>query len=443
MTNAVWSSPAIQLNTKSYIIVDGGVPCGKDHADDNWTACATNQTGTGIIQNTANGTNLANQVVSQFIGGGSGTSGDTCGSNLEIRNLLLLNAYVEVQNDTSSASGSQTTFLNACGSNLYVHDLTSYYSNVGAGATATSAVTNWDISYCVIEHAHWGVVLDLGSSGGVPTNFRIHDNDINLYADWSASSGVNHLDGLFTWGQTSSNYIKGIYIYNNYLHGDWQQSGQCPTGYMYISEASDNAYIFNNVFYQTGAYSCNGNIAFASEQYAYVYNNTLYSSVQGGQAIGGADPAIVSNAVTIENNIIDTTVYPLMFGSDSQSVFGTVDYNDYYNYSSDWRVGSSWYSWSAWQALTCGTSGCDAHGSIGNPNLASSFPFVLQSGSAAIGLGTNLYSVCNGQPNPGLGALCYDKLGNARPSSGNWDAGAYNYSTTAPQPPTSLTAVAH
>ena len=48
-------------------------------------------------------------------------------------------------------------------------------------------------------------------------------------------------------------------------------------------------------------------------------------------------------------------------------------------------------------------------------------------GSGAIGAGTNLYSTCNGQPNPGLGALCFDAAGVARPSSAAWDIGAYQY----------------
>jgi hypothetical protein len=71
----------------------------------------------------------------------------------------------------------------------------------------------------------------------------------------------------------------------------------------------------------------------------------------------------------------------------------------------------------------------------------------LQSGSPAIGAGANLYNLCNGQPNPGLGALCFDANGKARPSSGAWDAGAFSVSTgnnpQLPQPPTNVTAAAH
>jgi hypothetical protein len=57
-----------------------------------------------------------------------------------------------------------------------------------------------------------------------------------------------------------------------------------------------------------------------------------------------------------------------------------------------------------------------------------------------VGHGTNLTSLCTGGT---IDNLCKDRLGNARPTSGAWDAGAYEWGTSsanAPNPPTSLTA---
>ena len=100
-----------------------------------------------------------------------------------------------------------------------------------------------------------------------------------------------------------------------------------------------------------------------------------------------------------------------------------------------------------WQAGNCtGTSGtCDPHGiAVAGLPLSSSNYFGLNAGcvpgsvgascaptstSPLRGAGVNLYSVCNGQPNPGLGALCSDYLGVARPTSAAWDAGAIQYSS--------------
>src|SRR5581483_9018250 len=51
---------------------------------------------------------------------------------------------------------------------------------------------------------------------------------------------------------------------------------------------------------------------------------------------------------------------------------------------------------------------------------------VPQAGSAAIGAGANLTSLCTGNLVP----LCSDIAGNPRPSTGAWDAGAYESTTT-------------
>ena len=113
------------------------------------------------------------------------------------------------------------------------------------------------------------------------------------------------------------------------------------------------------------------------------------------------------------------------------------DYNDFYSAATGFYVqGVGSYTFSEWQRL-----GYDAHSITSNPALSSSY--VPQSGSPVIGAGTNLTSTCSGQPNPGLGALCYDAAGNPRPVSGAWTTGAYNYVSNGPAPPTGLSAVPH
>jgi hypothetical protein len=108
----------------------------------------------------------------------------------------------------------------------------------------------------------------------------------------------------------------------------------------------------------------------------------------------------------------------------SNGTWLTSDYNDLYD-TSGYIVGYSgtYYTLNTWKASTRSP---DAHSIGGNPNLSSTYH--LQSGSPAIAAGTNLYGTCFGQPNPGLGALCFDKDGIARPSTGAWDIGAYQYS---------------
>jgi hypothetical protein len=60
-------------------------------------------------------------------------------------------------------------------------------------------------------------------------------------------------------------------------------------------------------------------------------------------------------------------------------------------------------------------------GLTANPNL--DITYKLQAGSPAIGKGTNLTSL-------GITALNFDKSGSARPASGDWDIGAYQYTAT-------------
>jgi len=73
----------LNLTGRSYITVDGGTPCGYINGAD--------LTCNGTIQNTTNGTNLANQINSTAIDA-------TGGSNIEVRNLLIQHLYVHAGN---------------------------------------------------------------------------------------------------------------------------------------------------------------------------------------------------------------------------------------------------------------------------------------------------------------------------------------------------------
>ncbi len=111
-----------------------------------------------------------------------------------------------------------------------------------------------------------------------------------------------------------------------------------------------------------------------------------------------------------------------------------MDYNSYIDGSSSGNGENLGYAGDDTQSLVSykgvsipGASTHDAHSQMA---ILSAYKMnadgSLQSGSAAVGAGTNLSSICSGQANPGLGALCSDKAGNSRPTSGSWDAGAFN-----------------
>lgn len=431
---AAFNPAAIELGGQSFILVDGGTPCGRN------TTCSANLSGTGVVQNTANGTGLGNNIGTTLVDIGQGS----CGSNIEIRNLLVLNAYLKTSlsdegNGSNNSNGISGT---NCGSNILIHDNTVTYAHaLIQEGTSTNAATNFQVYNNVVSSGTWGVNAQIGSTGSIiATNLAIYNNDINLGTAWSDPSGNFHLDGIFVFGQSSTATWNGVYLYNNYLHGNWVSAQpQCPTGFIYANQNLQNLYVFNNIFNITANYTCNGLLAIGAATVSqFVYNNTFlsYSSSGSGEAIGDVS-ANGANSTTIKNNIISTMQIALNFNHSTGADMVAIDHNDYYNVSGagangPWIVGSTFpATFSLWQACTtnCVATGSpDTHGSIGNPNLSASF--IPQTGSVAIGLGVNLFSTCNGQPNPGLGALCFDAAGNARPQSAAWTAGALNNTST-------------
>jgi len=441
--NAMLSQPAcnpscLNLGGKDYLLVDGGSD--------------------GIIQNTANGTGLANNVGSYGILFGSGNS---CGSNIEIRNLTVQNIYVRTAGTDEGAGASDSGGIYGvnCGSNISVHNNTSTYAHVNIILAPYGSQSNYSVYDNTTDNATWGINIQAGSTTSGVNGLYIYGNDVNDGTSWNDVNGTFHEDGIFVFGQTGGINFTNAYIYNNYLHGQWGGSTECPTcaptGFIYLSDAGSNFYLFNNVFALTGAYAANGLISVGyGDSNFLIENNTFvgYSSSAGGIAIGDAGPN--DTEITIENNIIDDMASAINVSHSGQSSVSLANYNDYFNVTGKGTAGA-WCttgcadSFSAWQGSPFKW---DANGVFADPQLNSNY--TLQSGSAAIGRGTNLYSTCNGQPNPGLGALCqgapltFGVSGScgsgclARAQSGAWDAVAYPFAANSPPPapPTALSA---
>ena len=418
---AAFNPAAIELNGKSYIIVDGGVACGSG------TTCSSNLSGTGEIQNTANGTGLGNDIGTNAV-----DLGTSCGSNIEIKNLLILNVYVKnsTADEGVGASDSDGIFGTNCGSNILIHDNTSTFSHASIFVGLGSGANNVQIYNNVTRNATWGI--SGAQASGIGTNLLIYGNDIDVGNDWSDPSGTYHIDGIFVYGQSFSIYINGIYIYNNYMHGTWAIAGQCPTGYAYVNQNLQNFYFFNNTINVTGGNACNGSLATGyANASQYFYNNTFIGH-GSGTATAIADAGTNNTAsTTIKNNVVLNFDSNIGMTHSGASSIVAIDYNDYYGWNTSgvgpWNIGAEKDTFAAWQATTCGGSGCDAHGMVTNPNLAASYPFIPAVGSPLITAGGNLYSICNGQDVPGLGALCNDAAGIARPTVAAWDIGAYQY----------------
>jgi hypothetical protein len=127
----------------------------------------------------------------------------------------------------------------------------------------------------------------------------------------------------------------------------------------------------------------------------------------------------------LENNIV-TNAWILVGVNGSAVTFGTLDYNAYGNANS----GTQWYvngtgdiaTLAAWKTA----SGEGPHSTYTASGVSLNSDYTPQAASPAVGAGANLTSLCSGN----LTALCSDLKGVARPATGAWDAGAYQYAQT-------------
>lgn len=345
-------------------------------------------------------------------------------------------------------------------------------NNVVSGGTGAGIYTRQCTNFEISGNTVHGVLGSSGSDGDgmfiissnstdgtYPNGVRIHDNTVY----------ENHQDGIDINGSYISVYRNYVHdnIYSNWAsyHPDGMSCNGvadgftgCPHTLVYqntFSNQTQNIYfqgngtaadnqdiwIFDNVVFNTTTSSTGVAMASATAaqiilgvgQYAYIFNNTIggpcqYFGILLGDGSGANDSSDAFTNVTIENNIITGALYYAVWTYPSSNVTA-MDYNLYYGNYAMVRWGTTSYTTLA--SLQSGT-GMETHGQSSNP-LLNAFPTpTLQTGSPAIGAGLNLTSL-------GIPALDTDKAGTARPASGVWDMGAYEYGSK-PSPPTNLTA---
>lgn len=404
------TSGAISADGLNYIVVNGG--------------------SNGEIQATANGTGLANTQ------DGSAIFFQSV-SNSEIENLTISNIYVHASNPTDE-NGQNTYGIHwDFGSNVTIDDNTihdakwcSYYAYEGSSSSSNVSVYSNSIYNC----DHDIVVGDGNTNAGLSTA-TIHDNVLHDWANWDDDDNDNHHDGIHTWAVANGDTITGMEVYNNYIYGNggfginawiYMESGESTTG------TNNGSLVFNNVVIDGGTTSHEGcgYICTLNNQ-TQVYDNT----VVGQTTSNNVGLNFYGTNISAKNNIVSTVQTGIATVSGATIASDGVNNNDYYNLDESGAAfefsGSFIGTFSGWQ----GACNCDSSSITSNPNLASNY--LLLSGSPAIGAGVNLTSL-------DVTALDSDKAGVLRPSTGAWAMGAYQSGTSsAPQPATGLTAVAH
>ena len=333
-------------------------------------------------------------------------------------------------------------------------------SNPITWATVVSS-TNLTVVGCDF-HNDIVCAIDLPIAGGMRDSIFIQSNTFQdwdlAYTNWTGYGSPPNREGILDDSSTLS-FVDGpnIDIYNNTFY-DTTTNNAGGMACIYFA-GNTSGKVYNNLFID--APESNGFIdvvfdsSVVSNTLVRIYNNTFYQDWLPPFNLDTNDAAYTNSGaqltwetgdlVDMKNNIhYDATtgssqnVAIDMVSTNSPS--WTLDYNCYWDYNTQgymfhWYPGTNppdyWLTFPYLQSI-----GWETHGQNNDPQFVSlaygswspnsiSNDYHLAAGSPCIGAGVNLSAV-------GLPGLNADKDGNPRPSSGQWDLGAYQYALPSP-----------
>jgi len=376
----------------------------------------------GLIECTANGTLLANQVTStgiKFISA----------SHVTVKNLLISNLYIRVNDSSFDQVDGGSGIYGSTGDGAYtdftVQDCTIHDVNIAINAPYTNGSNNYSFLRNEIYNINWGI----GSgSAGTPTtmsNWLADGNNIHDFANWDAPIGFEafHHNGIFCFGNSGTDNFQSATIRNNTFGPNF---GSRATAGVYLSSygMQGTFLVYNNIFLGS---SSNGllNIGCGTGSVTRAYNNTIVNNntaSAGCIQIGGV--SATSMTVYLENNICSGAMF--INGNMVGSVTIHSNHNLAFNYGSSiisWSTTTSAVttSWATWQ----GTYAQDANSIQGSDPLLDG-SYKLGAGSPAIGVGSDQSAY-----------FTTDKAGLTRTTP--FDLGAFKYvasgsDATAPTP---------
>jgi hypothetical protein len=402
-----------------------------------WSGTSTSRIYIGVDQTWYTGTSWTRPIFN--------CGNTSCGKQVYGSVVWLAGNYTTIDNieltgyQQSSATKLVATYGNYNEvSNFYIHG---WSRTAGSSAYNSFALSN-----------NWS------GGGGRGTNF--HDNVI----DGADSPNKDFMGGILHGDIVANNIIR--YTYNG-MNGVFNDVHGNLVEYNYISPSGDHcnmvffqglftgntAYIYNNIIRHTG---CGSTLYVLSNSScttckAYVFNNVLYDTDVSPEAItsGGHVP---TGTYYFYNNTVAPPNNACMGNGEAPSTKSTTYYGNNHCISSGkicMGVGT-----------TCKDDGGNLQQTVTQAasagyNSSQTFAYSpTASNGPTVGTGINRTSLCSAT----LGALCndttyptYDVVKHrvvmrdvvARPSSGTWDIGAYDYdaggSPSVIQPPTGLT----
>jgi hypothetical protein len=416
-----------------------------------------------VVKNTNNGSaslGYGYQQASTLINLGGGCD------HTEVRNVTANPAYLTALGDPAGSAPNDTVAIVVGEADFQsIHD--SVFENaeypVAGGYSAASQISSFQFYNNTADYGCHIINFADASGGDSATGVVFHNNVIGPHNSVWGSTAC-HSDTMLL-AATNSPSTLSMTIYNNIIVSDMcsvPNPGDNCTAMVFFPGAIINTTLFNNVMgysvpgQQGGEAVVRPGAAYGggsggSESNLHFYNNTFIGTQGSGctECSGikmTSGPGATQSGFISENNIFygfqGATEEYLAENDTLVDIFGTnIDYNLSYNTN---QIAFEYANGMAYHWLTPGVwttssatnlfPGYDRHGTYGNPML--NVNYVPQTGSAAIGLGANLTSLCTGA----LTALCSDANGNPRPTTGAWTVGAYQGGVNAPAPPSSVTA---
>jgi hypothetical protein len=417
LSSPAWSKyGAINLNGQSYIVLDGN--------------------NVGMVQNTANGSGLTYQQVSNLISNASSMGSRS--HDIIIKNWKLLNAYQYVVNSTLDEaiySSSNSISLASMGSNIQVVGNTIIRSgktgieiNPSTASSSVAPSTNWEVAYNDVSRSCWFVDLSAGSPNIAFSFASVHHNKFHDNSDFWNTDNSCHADPVFIRAPGAGASYSDVYIYDNDFFGPLGNM----TGIIFFSQyGGKHNFVFNNLFRPSSTSTVPGRQCASNGWIAAVwpiaeissFNNTFDASqvpscqgtIRGGSAVYGQT---VAATIGVWKNNIEVSLLGTRMAAGG---ILTSDYNDWFGInivlnsgSQAFKAGNVYYTFAKWQGI-----GQDIHSIISNPNLdPTGRP---GPGSPVIQKGVNLTSECSS--NPKLVPLCLTKDGVQRSST--WSMGIY------------------
>ena len=399
LLSPAWSvNGAIGAQGRKNVVVDGG--------------------GTGYIGNTANGTGKNHQTsVAVNFGGCTGCT---------VKYITIGNLYVHTS--TSDSSVNQT--LVNCVNFTYANNVTiDHVTCHDVGWAFAGVGNNFTLQYSTAYNIDHGVAF---GANGTQSGISIHDNHFYNFANWDTTNNAYHHDGIHMWGQHGK--ITSGNIYSNRFDGD---SGVNITGFIFLQDSIQHVSVYNNVF-NTPTNRTMRSIWFEATSTSMANGNAIGNSAHNNTVNAGGHSG--GSGMMIDNQIGFSGYNNLLMGGQSDVTirFGTTlaglnnnVYVDMASFSGDRNTfsytGKSYQTLDQWK----GVCRCDGNSKFLTPSQVKlSSTGQLQTGSAAIGAGANLTNVASGD----LAGLGSDIIGAPRPTTGSWDAGAFQTGSTPARP---------